>query len=179
MRKLNSRGVSLVAALISIAIVSIIAITVINLIGISGDVLTSFQSSIRAMDAAQEVRFALTDPNSCTLNFKNTDLSTATKTNAVKFKGRLMYPDSVDKTKLSTNEVINIENEEGERLLLEGFYFRRSAINNLVYVDIRLKKKDAPASAPPSHQRSLPLWVQTDASNRITCCTSLNMSSCP
>jgi len=178
MRKLSARGVSVVAALVSIVIVSLIVLTVINLIGISGDVLNTFQSSIRAMDAAQEVRFALADANTCTLNFTGLDISSATRTEGVELPSVLRYPEATNRTVLSSKPIVNIDNEEGERLNLDGIYVRRSVLANMAYLDIRLRKRGQPDTAPPSHQRSLPIWITVSPTNRITCCTTLNMSAC-
>lgn len=178
MRKLNARGISLVAALVSIVIVSLIVLTIINLIGISGDVLNSFQSSIRAMDVAQEVRFALADANTCTRNLGGLDLTAATVTNAVPFPGQLFYPEATNRNILSSRSIVNIDNEDGEELMLDGIYVRRTILGNLAYLDVRLRKRDTPQGAPASHQRSLPIWITLDPSNRISCCTTLNMSAC-
>jgi competence protein ComGC len=179
MRKLNSRGLSLIATLVSIAIVSIMVLTVINLIGISGDVLNTFNNTLRAMDAAQEVRFAVADVHTCSLNLKDVNLTGTTQAAPAKLNRELTYPETSDKTKLSTRPVINLDNTEGEILSLDGIYLRGTTSPNLAYLEVRLRKKDAPATEPASHTRSLPIWVQTNPAGLITCCTSLNMASCP
>jgi competence protein ComGC len=173
---LNSRGVSLVAALVSVAIVSVMILTVINLIGISADVLNTFNNSLRAMDAAQEVRFALTDANVCTLNLRGINMNTATNSSPAKVVDELRYPEGGH---LSSRPVVNIDNEDGEPLAVEGVYVRQSTSAHLGYVDVALKKKDAPASEGPAYVRSVPMWVQTDAAGGIRCCSTLNMSACP
>lgn len=171
---MNQRGMTLVSAMMSIAVSAVALLATFRLVDMAVEVFATLQGTVRAVDTVHEIRFAIGQANICTLNFNDVTLSGV----PVQVMRKLFYPNPANPTQKSQLE-IGIPDSEGTIVRITGLTMRRDSQNtSLAYLDIDMNRTRGPA-ALPLKKRSIPIVVKTDATNKITCCSSMEVDTCP
>jgi hypothetical protein len=170
---MNQRGMTLISAVLSVAVSAIALATTFRLVDMAVEVFATLQGTVRAIDTVHEIRFAIGHPEICTLNFSDVTLSAA----AVGVTRKLFYPNPTNPMQKSSLEIGALDTE-GTIVNITGLTLRRDSINTaLAYLDIDMNRTKNTGSLPLK-RRSIPIMVKTDTTNRITCCSSMEVDPC-
>jgi len=160
--------------MLSISVSAIALLTTFRLVDMAIDVYATLQGTVRAIDTVHEIRFAIGQSRICTLNFSDVTLAGG----SVQVTRTLYYPNPSNPTQKSSL-VIGEVDKEGTIVTISGMTLRRDSLNtNLAYLDIDMRGRKAGGTLP-LRRRSIPMVVQTDAANRITCCSTMEVDQCP
>ncbi len=170
---MNQRGMTLISAMMSVSVSAIAMVTTFKLVDMAVEVFATLQGTVRAIDTVHEIRFAIGQSKICTLNFNDVVLSTA----PVAVTRKLYYPDPTDNSQKSALEIGAIDTEGTIVSIVELTLRREPGSLNLAYLDIDMNRTKG-AGSLPLRKRTIPMLVHTDAANKITCCSTMEVDQC-
>ncbi len=195
--KSSQKGQSLILVMIGLSIVSVILLAVFKLLDMSRDMAASFQNVIKAMDAMQEVRFALADVATCNANLRG--LTPGTRAQPFDLPNRLYYvgaaagPGAPMDTAVEgvPTQGFNPETVRQEIIAFGGsgessisvsrvfINFPDTATPNVVEINVEMVHRGIGSNVQKLKTRAVPVWVKLDAAGRISCCNTRNILLCP
>ncbi len=170
---MNQRGMTLISAMMSVSISAITMVTTFKLVDMAVEVFATLQGTVRAIDTVHEIRFAIGQSRICTLNFNDVTLNAA----PVSVTRKLYYPNPANPSQKSALEIGAVDTE-GTIVRIAALTLRREAgSSNLAYLEIDMNRTKG-AGSLPLRKRVIPMLVHTDAANRITCCSTMEVDQC-